>query len=304
MSGGLHVTGSFAETIGPTLYTLFDRAYNEAPAIANELFNVDTTNRPYEDSLSMVGLGPFQTFGEAEQIPIRKAREGFKTRITQRKWGLGYAVTREMIDDNFYNVIERFPEWLARSQRAARETVAASIFNLGFSNTQLGGDGVPLFSTAHPMYGEGGGTQANRFTTTRDLSSAALQEAITAMKRTTDDVGIFSPVTPTILLVPDHLEFRAREILGTERVPYSADNTINVMNSQALQIVTWSYLNNGDNWFLLAPKNQTGLQIFERDPLEHFMVDRPENETSVYYARERYGIGFTDFVGTWGSEAA
>lgn len=302
MSAGLTVTGSFAETIGPTIYTLFDRAYNEATPVYQELFNEESTDRPYEDSMSLVGLEPFQQFGEAENIPIRKAKEGFKTRILQNKWGLGYGVTREFVDDNYYNVIQRYPEWLARSARATKETVAASIFNLGFSAAIPGGDGKPLFATDHPMYGAGGGSQANTFTTGRALSATALREALIAMRRTTDDVGIFSPVQPAILLVPDWLEDRAHEILRTPTVPYSADNTINVLANKGLQVVTWSYLNDEDNWFLLAPKNQTGLVIYQRDAMEHFMVDRPENETSVYYARERYGLGFTDWVGTWGVE--
>lgn len=300
MAAGLTVTGSFAETIGPTIYNLFDRAYNEAPSVYEQLFNIESTDRPYEDAMSLVGLEPFQEFREAEHIPIRKAKEGFKTRIVQRKWGLGYAVTREFIDDNYYNVIGRYPEWLARAARATKESVAASIFNLGFSSALPGGDGQPLFSTDHPMYGASGGTQSNTFNTPRALSASALQEALIHMRRTTDDTGIFSPVNPAILLVPDWLEDRAHEILRTPQVPYSADNTINVLASKNLQVVTWSYLNNQDNWFLLAPKNQTGLVLYQRDAMEHFMVDRPENETSVYYARERYGLGFTDWVGTWG----
>lgn len=304
MAGGLTVTGSFAETIGPTIYTIFDRAYNEVESVYPELFNMETTDRPYNDTMSVVGLEPFQEFREAENIPVRKAREGFKTRIVQRKWGLGYAVTREFIDDNYYDIVNRYPEWLARSARATKESVAASIFNLGFSNTVLGGDGEPLFSTSHPMYGAGGGTQANTFATPRALSSAALQEAIIAMKRTVDDTGIFSPVQPAVLLVPDHLAFRAQEILGSPQVPYSADNTINVMANQNIRVIVWSYLDNTDNWFLLAPKNQTGLVIYQRDPMEHFMVDRPENETSAYFARERYGLGFTDWTGVWGVQGA
>lgn len=300
MASGLTVTGSFAETIGPTVYAIFDRAYNEATPVYTELFNMETTDRPYNDSLSLVGLEPFQEFREAENIPIRKAKEGFKTRIVQRKWGLGYAVTREFVDDNYYNVISRYPEWLARAARATKESVAASIFNLGFSSTLPGGDGQPLFSTNHPMYGAGGGVQANTFNTPRSLSASALREALIHMRRTTDDTGIFSPIQPSILLVPDWLEDRAHEILRTPNVPYSADNTINVLASKNLQVVTWSYLNDQDNWFLLAPKNQTGLVIYQRDGMEHFMVDRPENETSVYYSRERYGLGFTDWVGTWG----
>ena len=47
---------------------------------------------------------------------------------------------------------------------SAKQTKAASIFNKAFDSTQLGGDGVVLASTAHPL--QSGSTQVNTFTNT------------------------------------------------------------------------------------------------------------------------------------------
>jgi len=252
------VEGTFSSLLAPGLNDVFHTAYAEAPQMWDQFFNVTGSDRQYEEDLSWAGFETFQNYGELEDIELRDANEGYTTKYVHRKWGLGYQLSRELVDDNLYSgVIDQFPAMLARSARATKETVAASVFNLGFSASYTGGDGKALFATDHPLAGAGGGTDANTFSTTRALSHAALKDAITNMKRQKADDDIFAPTTPAILLVPDALEFRAREIIGSTNVPYSTDNTPNVING-ALQVMSWSYLTNDDNWFLLAPKVADG----------------------------------------------
>lgn len=299
------VQGTFSKLLAPGLNKVFHTAYDEAESVWAQLFNVDSSQRAYEEDLSWAGFDLFQSYGELEDIELRDANQGYLTRYAHRKWGLGYQLSRELVDDNLYSgTIDQFPAMLARAARATKETVAASIFNLGFSSTRTGGDGEPLFSTDHPLAGQAGGTNANTFSTARALSHSSLKEAITALKRTKADDAIFSPITPKILLVPDQLEHRALEILGTATTPYSADNTTNVLAGKGLQVVTWSYLNDEDNWFLLAPKAQTMLRYFERWPMRQIMKDREENQSMLHLAYERYSLGWSDHRGLWGVEGA
>jgi phage major head subunit gpT-like protein len=298
------VTGDFSQLLAPGLNQVFHTAYNEAPQLWSQFYNLDSSDRAYEEDLSWAGFEPFQNYGELEDIELRGANEGYLTKYVHRKWGLGYQLSQELVDDNLYSgVIDQFPAMLARAARATKETVAASLFNLGFS-AMPGGDGQNLFATAHPFAGAAGGTGANTFSTSRSLSHSALKEAITALKRTRADDNIFSPFTPSILLVPDQLEHRALEILGTDKVPYSADNTTNVLTSQGLNVVSWSYLTDEDNWFLLAPASQTRLRYFERWPMRQVMKDREENQSMVHLAYERYSFGYSDWRGLWGVQGA
>lgn len=299
------VSGSFSELLAPGLSKVFHRSYNEAPEMWTQFFNAESSTQAYEEHFSWAGFEPFQPYDELEDIELRDAKPGYKVRYVHRKWGLGYQLSQELVDDNLYSgVIEQFPAHLARAARATKETVAASVFNLGFSGSQLGGDGVPLFSTVHPLAGAGGGFTSNTFATPRALSHTALKDAIVQLKRTVSDDQIFSPITPAILLVPDQLKFRAQEILGTDRMPYSADNTTNVLRDANLQIVSWSYLTDEDNWFLLAPKSQTKLFYFERWPLRQVMKDVELNQSMVHIAYERYSFGFSDHYGTFGVQGA
>ena len=299
------VSGTFAKLLAPGLNKVFDRAYNETPELWQTMFNLQKSERQYEEQYTWGGFEPFQAYNELEDIQLRNAKPGYTVRYVHRKWGLGYQLSQELVDDNLYSgVIEAFPSHLARAARATKETVAATIFNLGFSVTQPGGDGKPLFATDHPLYGAASGTSSNTFATATPLSHTALQEALIQLKRNKADDDIFSPVTPSILLVPDQLGPTAREILGTPTVPYSTDRTINTLASSGLQIVEWSYLTSADTWFLLAPKAQTGLHYFERWPLRQLMKDIEENQSMKHLAYERYSFGFSDHVGVFGSQGS
>ena len=298
------VSGTFSSLLAPGLNQVFHTAYNEAEQRWNQFFNLDSSDRAYEEDLSWAGFEPFQNYGELEDIELRDANEGYETKYVHRKWGLGYQLSQELVDDNLYSgVIDQFPAMLARAARATKETVAASLFNLGFSSG-TGGDGEYLFATGHPFAGSGGGTGDNTPGTATALSHTALKAAITALKRTKADDDIFTPFSPAVLLVPDALEHTAMEILGTDKMPYSADNTTNVLNSVGLAVVPWSYLTDDDNWFLLAPKEQTRLRYFERWPMRQVMKDREENQSMVHLAYERYSFGFSDWRGVYGVEGA
>lgn len=300
------VRGTFSELLAPGLNNVFHTAYNEAPEVWSQFFNVDSSDRAYEEDFTWAGFEPFQEYGELEQIELRDANPGYTTKYVHRKWGNGYQLSRELVDDNLYGgVLEEFPGHLARAGRATKETVMASIFNLAFSGSYTGADGVSLVSTAHPLAGSGGGTGANGFATARALSHTALKDALTTLKRTVADDGIFSPIAgPLTLLVPDDLEFTALEILGTDKVPYSADNTTNVLGSRSINVQAWSYLTDTDNWFLVAPKAQTKLTYFERWALDQVMMDRIENMSMSHYAFERYSAGWSDWRGVFGVQGS
>lgn len=298
------VSGTFSELLAPGLDKVFHTAYNEVPEMWTQFFNTNSSSKAYEEHFSWAGFEGPQQLGELEEIQLRDAKPGYTVRYVHRKFANGYQLSRELVEDNQYTgVLETFPAMLARAQRAAKETVAATIFNLGFSATQPGGDAKALFATDHPLAGAGGGTGSNTPGTPTALSHSALKDALIALKRTKADDDIFSPIIPAVLLVPDQLLYKAQEILGTDKVPYSADNTTNVLMNQ-LQIVAWSYLTDENDWFLLAPKAQTMLHYFERWPLRQVMKDREENMSMVHLISERYSFGFSDWRGVYGVQGA
>lgn len=299
------VRGTFSELLAPGLSEVFHRAYDEEPSKWEQFFNTNSSTRAYEDDFSYGGFELFQQRGELEDLPVRDARPGFTTRYVHRTWANGYKLSRELIDDEMYGVTREFPALLARSARATKESTAAAIFNLGFSASYPGGDAKALFATDHPLYSGGlGTTWSNTFASTTPLSHTALKDAIIQMKRTKADDNIFTPFVPRVLLVPDDLYFKALEIVGTERVPYSADNTTNVVAQQGLQVVAWSYLTDTDAWFLAAPKAQTKLKYYSRWEMTESMEDVERNLSMVHRAFYRCSFGWSDAMGVFGANGS
>jgi len=298
------VAGTFSKLLAPGLDDVFNTAFREMPEQWTQLFNMRNSRKAYERHFSWAGFEQFQEFGELETIQLRDAAPGYETKFVHRKFGLGYQLSRELVDDNLYsNVLDDFPAQLARSARASKETVAATIFNLAFSGSYPGADGQALVSTAHPLAGRAGGTGSNGFASTTPLSHTALKDALISLRRTTADDGIFSPFTPPFtLVVPDALGFQAQEILNTSQVPYSNDNTTNVLNGAGIKVLTWSYLTSTTDWFLVAPTAQTRLYYFERWPLQQMAKDIDENLSMVHSAFERYSFGFSDWRGIFGAQ--
>ena len=90
---------------------------------------------------------------------------------------------------------------------------AANPLNNGFGTFQSG-DGVTLFSTAHPLVN--GGTNANRPTTAADLNETSLEDAVINIAAFTDERGLLIAARPRRLIVPPALQFVATRLLETD----------------------------------------------------------------------------------------
>ena len=68
---------------------------------------------------------------------------------------MGFSITEEAMEDNLYDSLSaRYTKALARAMAYTKQVKAAALLNTGFT-TFNSGDGVTLFSTAHPTV-EGG----------------------------------------------------------------------------------------------------------------------------------------------------
>ena len=78
------------------------------------------------------------------------------------------------MEDNLYDSLSaRYTKALARAMAYTKQVKAANILNQGFDSAFPGGDGVSLFSTAHPLVS--GSTNSNRPSTATDLNETSLE---------------------------------------------------------------------------------------------------------------------------------
>jgi hypothetical protein len=121
--------------------------------------------------------------------------------------GLGYAITRKAIDDNLYKS-EFGPsnDGLMESFKETEEIYAANVLNNGSTyNASTGGDGVALFSTAHPIdppYG----TIGNQPSPDVDLNETSLLNALITIRSTwRDNAGLKIHARGRKVIVPPTL---------------------------------------------------------------------------------------------------
>jgi phage major head subunit gpT-like protein len=215
---------------------------------------------------------------------------------------LGFSITEEAVEDNLYDSLSsRYTKALARAMAYTKQVKAASILNNGFSNSYPGGDGVALFSTAHPLVS--GGTNSNRPTVASDLNETSLEAAVIQIAAWTDERGLLIAAKPRKLVVPPALMFVAKRLLDTELRVGTADNDINAlkqMGSIPEGYAVNHFLTDNNAWFLCTDV-PNGLKHFVRTPLQNSMDGDFDTGNVRYKSRERYSFGWSDALGMFGS---
>lgn len=267
------------------------------------MFNVAGSNKAQEHDLSVGGFGDFEEYKGA--IEYDDNEQLFKVTYTPVQYVKGIAVERQLVDDDLYNIINQRPRQLGLAAARTREKHGASVFNLAFSATRLGGDGVALCATNHPFSPSNASTQGNKGTTA--LSYDAVVATRKLMQAYEDSKGELVTVVPDVILIPPNLEDVANDIVKTMTgKPGTANNSNNFVREAGLSYVVWPYLTDTNNWFMIdSGLSKLYLNWFNRVPLE-FAADPTSdfNLVARYRAYMRYSYGWSDWRWVYGHEVA
>lgn len=303
---------NIAKQLVPGLNAILGVSYGENSGEHKALFEIKNSVRAFEEQVMMTGFGIAATKPEGSAVDFDDAQETYTARWDMETIALGFQITEEAMEDNLYETKAMFQaQQLGRSMSAAKETKAANVFNLGFSTSRLGGDGQPLFSASHPSVI--GVNQSNLIT--GDLSETGLQDAITRIRRMTDDRGILINAKALSLHVAPENEFTAMQILQTEYTTVNATNsTTGVTNQNQINaIMKGKYFPRGfftntrfvdsDAWFVKTDV-PLGTIMFNRVKLQTAMEGEFTTGNMRYKARERYAFGWGDWRGFVGSSGS
>jgi hypothetical protein len=215
-------------------------------------------------------------------------------------------LTEEAIEDNLYDSLSaRYTKGLARAMAYTKQVKAAATLNNGFTGGQYaGGDGVALFSTAHPLIS--GGTNSNTFTTQADLNETSLENAVIQIAGWTDERGLLIAARPKKLIVPSALQFVATRLLETSLRVGTTDNDVNAIKNNGSIPEGWvinHFLTDTNAWFLTTDV-PNGMKHFIRTEMTTGMDGDFDTGNVRYKARERYSFGFSDPLGMFGSQGA
>jgi hypothetical protein len=288
----------------PGLNALFGLEYARYGEEHKELYETETSERSFEEETKLSGFSAAPVKNEGQAIAYDNAQEAWTTRYNHETIALGFSITEEAVEDNLYDSLSaRYTKGLARAMAYTKQVKAAAVINNGFTNSSqyYGGDGVPLFSTAHPL--TGGGTNSNRPTTGADLNETSLEAAVIQIAAWTDERGLLIAAKPKKLIVPHALQFVATRLLETSLRVGTADNDINALKNNGSIPEGYCinhFLTDTNGWYLTTDV-PNGLKHFVRTPLQNGMDGDFDTGNVRYKSRERYSFGWSDPLGVFGS---
>lgn len=255
--------------------------------------------------------GASVTYAWLDRLPVMRkwlgnrqitAASTLSKTVVHEPWEQTCALMREdVMNDNlgiFSNVVR------AQAQQSAKwpDVLFATLF--GTLGTVNGYDGVPVYSTSHPLLNGANGvptgvTQSNLFTST-DLTYSNYIRVRTEMMSWNGADGQPLGIVPNLLVVPPQLEGQAKLVLQSDFLAQGpltgsagASNapTTNVYKGTAEILVVPQLAYKPNNWWLLDTSQVIMPFIWQLREAVHFEQFVNLTDPNVFMARQfLYGI--------------
>ena len=293
---------SISKELLPGLNAVFGMEYGEVNNEHEPLYEIENSDRAFEEEVLFTGFGTAPTKGEGAAVVYDDASESYTARYTAETIALAFAVTEEAMEDNLYDTFAKLrAKGLARAMANTKQVKGAKVFNDAFAASGVTqGDGVAFIANNHPTVGDG--DQSNLLTAA-DLSQTGLETALTSIQKIKDDRGILIGASALSLHIPVDYWNTADVILNTPGKTTSSDNDINATRHMGM-VPNGFYVNrrftDTDAWFVKTDV-PNGTKMFTRTPLQTKMEPDFDTGNLRFKARERYSFGVSDWRGWFGS---
>ena len=291
----------------PGLNALFGLEYKRYENQHAEIYVTESSDRAFEEEVMLSGFANANVKAEGQGISYDEAQETYTARYTMETIALAFAITEEAIEDNLYDrLASRYTKALARSMSNAKEVKAVLPLNNGLPAvaTFNSGDGVALFSTAHPC--STGPNVANTLATQADLNETSLEQSLIDIAAMTDERGLRIAAKGVKMIIPPANQFNAERLMKSQGRTQTADNDINAINSMGMIPQGYrvnNFLTDADSFYIITDV-PNGMKMFSRTPLSTSMEGDFDTGNVRYKARERYSFGVSDYRGIFGVEGA
>jgi len=274
---------SISKELLPGLNAVFGVEYGEVNDEHKPLYEVENSDRAFEEEVLFTGFGSAPTKGEGAAVTYDDAQESYVARYTAETVALAFAITEEAMEDNLYDTFAKLrAKGLARAMANTKQVKAANLFNNGFSDTI--GDGAAFFSAAHPT--------------------------ISAGNQISDDRGILIGASAVSLHIPVDSWAIADRVLSspgnTQTSAAGANPNTNAINAtRHLGMLPDGYYINrrftDTDAYFVKTDVPNGTKMFNRTPLQTKMEPDFDTGNLRFKARERYSFGVSDWRGFFGS---
>ena len=292
----------FRSIVEPILNEAFDGVYDQRADEWKQVFVQQTgIPRNYHEEPVLYGFGAAPELPDGMPVTYQAGGVLFIQRYVYKVYGLAFALTKVLVEDGDHiRIGQTYAKHLAQSLIETKETLCANVLNRAFNPSFVGGDGVSLVNSAHPI---SGGSFSNVLTTPAALSQTSLEQLLIQIRNAVDNNGKRIRLNPEKLVVSPSNVFQAEVLLKSVLRTGTADNDINPVKSMGLLgggQANLSRLTSTTAWWVKTDAPE-GLKLMMRRGLEKSMEGDFETDSMRYKATERYTVGWTDPRGLYGT---
>lgn len=290
----------FGDLLEPGFKQIFDENYRELERVLTQVFRKMNSTKQDERFSSVTGFGLLTVKAENAPIDYDDPIQGYDKLLSHVTYAKGFKISKELWDDDQYNVMNEKPRQLGIAARRTEETQAANVLNRAFNSGYLGGDDQELASTVHPRP-DGGTSQSNASSTGITFGEENYETGKLAMRSQLDGRGQKINVMPSVILIPENLKKTADIVFKSNLRSGTADNDFNPYLNE-LKVVEWLYMDRNDTHWFLIDKEQAGLVWLQKEAINFSQDTAFESDAALFKVRERFSVGFYDWHGVWGSQ--
>lgn len=292
----------FRSIVEPILNEVFDGVYDQRADEWKQIFaERNGIARTYHEEPVMYGFGAAPELPDGMAVTYQSGGVLFQQRYVYKVYGLAFALTKVLVEDGDHiRIGQTYAKHLAQSLVETKETLAANIINRSTNASYVGGDGVSLLNSAHPIVN---GTFSNVLSTAAALSQTSLEQLLIQIRNAVDNNGKRIRLTPKKIVTGPSNVFQAEVLLKSVLRAGNANNDINPVKSMGLLDggqANLSRITSTTFWGIQTDATE-GLKLMMRRKLEKSMEGDFETDSMRYKATERYSMGWTDPRGMYGT---
>ena len=285
----------FRSIVEPILNEAFDGVYDQRADEWKQVFvQQQGIPRNYHEEPVLYGFGAAPELPDGTAVTYQAGGVLFLQRYVYKVYGLAFALTKVLVEDGDHiRIGQTYAKHLAQSLIETKETLCANILNRAFTAGYVGGDGVTLVNSAHPI---AAGSFSNQLNTPAALSQTSLEQLLIQIRNAVDNNGKRIRLNPEKLVVSPSNVFQAEVLLKSVLRTGTADNDINPVKSMGLLAggqANLSRLTSTTAWWVKTDAPE-GLKLMMRRGLEKSMEGDFETDSTRFKSTERYAVGWTD----------
>lgn len=291
----------FRSIVEPILNESFDGIYDQRSDEWKQVFReFKGTPRAYHEEPVLFGFGAAPELPDGTPVTYQAGGVLFIQRYVYKVYGLAFALTKVLVEDGDHIKIGQiYAEHLAQSLIETKETLCANILNRAFNGAFVGGDGVALNVTNHPI---SGGVFSNLFTPAA-LSQSSLEQGLIQIRNAVDNNGKRIKLMPQQIVSGNSNVMQAEVLLKSVLRTGGANNDVNPIKTMDLLpkgAAILARVTSTTAWWVQTNAPQ-GLKMAMRRILERSMEGDFDTDSMKYKATERYIPNWTDPRGVYGT---